>query len=506
MFKLNPTGVFAALLTALLAPFAALMAIAFPPAYRYAGPLEGAVFLKEAPTDPNVALQKSLDALNEELGKATSALDDTKKKMESQYTELHSHFSGVKNDSTDLKKSVDKHTAEYSALVEKHAALADTVEQIRKELNAPIFKGGEDLKDADHKAAIELQRAQFAYNGGNLLDFKADETKLVNVGDYRSALYKMMAVGVETKENAVRRLTDGEKKAFEASGMDAAFFIPQILGIELDCNILCSQIVDLYSSVNVQRSTFMYPQVKDYAAIGSYDCDAKCDAELGPEGNITWKSGKTFDWRGAFCLQKKTLQEANYDLLGFMMRSIVRSYGINRNRALITGDGINEPLGWLTADCFTKIETAGLAFDHVMFRRFMSSAPVEYGEVVATMHQNVFAYLASATDGEGRFIFGDGLMTFSPDDVRERIRISNCLPDPTDGGVRGNVASPFVAGSFVLAAGNWRTAYAAVEKRPIFVEQYVGGSSAWCTKYQFGAEDGGFTQCCPAARTLRIGA
>lgn len=483
-----------------------LFAVAFPPARDWrAGPLAGLHFVKEAPTDVEAALRKTLDSLTADLSGIADEMKKAKEATEKQFKDLTTHFSGVKGDNDEVKKSVEQHTKDYADLVAKTNSLVASFDALKKEIDAPIFRGGSDLAEADHKAAIELQKARFMYNGGSEVDFKVDETKLVKTADYRSALYKLMGVGPKTKDEVIRSFTDAETKAFEASGLDTAFFVPQVLGIEVDCNILCSQITDLYSPVNVTRSTFMFPVVKSYADIGSYTCDAACDAELGEAGNITWVNGHTYDWRGAFCLQKKTIQEANYDLLGFMMRSIVRSYGINRNRALITGDGKNEPLGWLKADLFPKIKTAAGKFDHVAFRRFMSSCPVEYGAVVATMHQNVFAYLASATDGEGRFIFGDGLMTFSPDDVRERLRISNCLPDPTEGGVKGDTANPFVAGSFVAAAGNWSTAYASVSKRPIFVEQYVGGSSAWCTKYQFGAEDGGFIQCAPAARTLVIG-
>jgi len=488
--------------------FANLVASAFPVgAFTWrVGPLYGVACFKEAPTDPNDAVKKSLDSLTEELSTVTQALAESKKAMEKQFTELTANYSGVKNDSIEIKKAVDQHTAEYKDMVAKHQSLIAAVDQIKKELDAPIFRGGKDLEDADHKAAIELQKSLFLYNGGSEFDFKVDETKLVKAADYRSAAYKLMKGGLETKANIIRTFDDAERKAFEASGMDAAFFVPQMLGIEVDCNIECAEMLDLYRPITVSRSTFMYPKIIDYAAIGSYECDAKCDAELGPEGNLTYGNGKTYDFRGAFCLQKKTLSEANYDLLGFMMRSAARSYRINRNKALITGDGINEPLGWLTADCFTKIKTAGLKFDHVYFRRFMASCPVEYGPVVATMHQNMFAYLASMTDFEGRFIFGDGMMTFSPDDVRERIRISNCLPDATNDNTLGDEANPFVAGSFIMAAGNWTEAFAVVNKRPMFMEQYIGGSSAWCVKYQFGAEDGGFSTCCAAARTFYVGA
>jgi hypothetical protein len=324
--------------------------------------------------------------------------------------------------------------------------------------------------------------------------------------DYRSAARKLVERGgIDDKATIVRSFSEAERKAFDAASLDSGFFMPEMLGIEVDCEVECAELLDLYAQVTVTRTNFMFPHVQSYGDIGSYQCDAKCDAELGPEGNITYKNGKTFDFRGVFCFQRKTLQEANYDLLGFMFRAAARSHRINRNRALITGDGINEPLGWITGDCFTKINTSGLQFNHQIWRHFIASAPVEYGEVVATMHQNVFAYLASAVATDGQFIFGQGQMNFSPDQV-SGIRISNCLPDPTDGGTRGNAANPFVAGDFIAAAGNWNMAYASVSKRPLFMEQYIGGSSAWCVKYQFGAEDGGFTMCCPAARTLYVGA
>ena len=79
-----------------------------------------------------------------------------------------------------------------------------------------------------------------------------------------------------------------------------------------------------------------------------------------------------------------------------MFRAAARSYRINRNRALMVGDGINQPLGWLHANCFTKLATSVLRqFNHVDFRLFFASSPVEYGPVTAVMHQNTFAYLAS---------------------------------------------------------------------------------------------------------------
>lgn len=489
--------------TVILASMFSAVALAHLTSIRHIDLFEK-TFTKDALDDQKTGAA-ALEKLSKDLGDVTGMLQKNKEAMEQQYKDLNTNFGGVKNDNDDLKKTVEKHAADYADMVAKNQALTAAVDLIKKELDAPIIKGGKDLKDADTLAAIELQKRAHLYKARAIEDFTPDMDNLVKASDYRAVAQKMMKGGLETRDTIIKSFSTAERKAFDAASMDQAFFSPQMLGIEIDCNIECAEMLDLYSSNTVSKSAFMYPQVVSYGDIGSYQCPAKCDAELGPEGNIQYLNGRTFDFRGVFCFNRNVLQEANYDLLGFMFRSAARSYRINRNRALITGDGVNEPKGWLRGDCFTKLKTGGTTFNHIDFRRFMSSAPVEYGDVIATMHQNLFAYLAAQVDNNGRFIFGDGLMTYSPADVRERIRISNCLPDPTHGGTLGDVASPFIAGDFILAAGNWKQAYSVVEKKPMFMEQYIGGSTAWCVMYQFGAEDGGFAMCCPAARTLYMG-
>ena len=449
----------------------------------------------------------TLEGLSKEMGDVASLLKQSEKAMTDKYAELTQQFSGVKGDNEETKALAKKAAEDYAELVTRFQTYQAAVDAIKKEMDAPAYRTGSDKKDADIEGAIELQKQIFLHKGNELQDFRPDMSNLVNLDDVRSAAFKLAKHGgIESREEIVKkRFSEAERKAFEGASMDAAFFNPQILGLEVDCEIECAELLDLYNPVSVNVSSFKYPRVISYGDIGSYQCDAKCDAELGPEGNIQWLNGNTWDFRGVFCFQRDVLREANYDLLGFMVRSAQRSHRINRNRALITGDGVVEPKGWLTSDCFTKMNTGGQTFDHQAFRRFISSAPVEYGPVVTTMHQNVFGYLAAMLDANGRFIFGDGLMTFSPDDVRERIRISNCLPDPTAGNTKGSVDEPFDANSFILAAGNWKMAYSVVTQRAMQMEQFIGGSSMWCVKYQFGAKDGGFVMCCPAARTLYTG-
>lgn len=465
---------------------------------------KGAFLTKEAPADTKTA-EALLKPLLDEMATIVAALEKSKTDAEKQYTELNNHFGGVKATSEELKATVQKHASDYAEMITKQQMLQQALDQVKKELDQPIMKGGKDLVESDRAAAVELQRRAFLFKGGFEPDFKPDMDNLVDATQYRSAVRKMLQVGIESKQKIVRSLTEMERKAFEASSLDAALFSPELLGIELNCIVECAELLDLYNSVSVSKSQFMYPHVTDYGAIGQYDCDAKCDAEYGPEGNITFKNGAVNDFRGVFCFNRKVLSEANYDLLGFMYQAAARSYRINRNRATMVGDGVNEPLGWLKADCFPTRSTKGTSVDHVEFRLIHGTIPMEYGDVTTVMHQNTFAYFAAMVDNTGRFLFGDGLMTYSPNDVRERIRISNCLPDPTHNMTLNGADKPFITGDFILAAGAWKAAYYVVNKRPLWIEQWEGKSTAWCVAYSFGAEDGGFVACCPAATILTVG-
>lgn len=469
----------------------------------------GAVHTKEAGDDEKTK-QDGLKRLSEEMGTAITKMDETRTKYEADsrvLLELKKSVEGIKDVDADTQKKLTEYGDSIGKSLTELQALTQGLELVKKEMDNPIYRGGSDLKDADTKAAILLQKRAFIEKGGNEAEFVEDMSKLIDPTHYRGAVRKLMTLGLQTKAEIQRSFTADEAKAFEAASLDAGFFGPELLGITVDCEIECFSLLDLYRQLTVNRSTFHFPHIQSYGELGAYGCDAPCDAPSGPEGNVTWKNNNTYDFRGAFCIQKDVLREASFDFLNFLFTSASRSHRIARNNALIMGDGVNQPMGWLSGDAFEKVQTGSQNPSHIELRQFFASHPAEYGgNTVATMHQNTFGYFAAMTDANGRFLFGDGLMSYSPDDVRERIRISNCLPDPTAGQTRGSRLTPFTAGDFIMAHGNWEMAYANVSQRPLFMEQFVGGSSAWCVAYQFGARDGGMTICPGAARTLVAGA
>lgn len=442
--------------------------------------------------------------LHDELSAVSQLITEKSKAAEDQYRNLSNEFGGLKKNNDELRTKIEEQTKTYAEQVTEIQALKEGFKETQRMLNNPIYRSEGELAEADKRAAIEVQRRAFLYKGGDPAEFKPDMSNLIDPAEYRSAVCKLMKVGVESKAKIIDSFTDTEKRAFDAASLGTAFFSPELLGFELDCDPECGYLLDLYGNMNVSKSTYGFFHIKDYGALGEYTCDAKCDAPMGPEGNIEFDVGKTYDFRGVFCLQNKFVRESDFDILPFMMRSAQRSYRINRNRATLVGDGINQPLGWAAGGGKFPVKTTANAgiLTATDVRLFLNSIPREYGNITAVMHQNVFAILSGMKDDVGRFLFGDGDMLYYPEKVSDIIRISNCLPDPTENLTKG--PDKWDAGSFIMGAANWGTAYYTVTKTPLFFEQWEGQSSAWCVKYQFGAEDGGFVGCSEAGRILKV--
>lgn len=448
------------------------------------------------------AADSNLEALCTELSTGISKIEERLNSQEETYKALREELGKTGEVDAERKAKIEELATSYAAQTKELQDVRTTVDYVKAEMDSPLLRNsGRDLEDNDRAAAVELQKRAFLHKGGTEEEFVPDMENLVSGSAYRSAVRKLMKVGVENRQKIIRGFSEEETRAFEAASLDSGFFSPELLGLEVDCDPECAYITDLYDSISVNRSTFQYLKIDDYGALGEYGCDATCDGPLGPEGNIRPLLGQTEEFRGVFCLQRKTVAEANYDLLGFMFRAIQRSHRIQRNERLITG-----PDGWLSGDGLPVRTAAGGVLTAQEFRLFLASTPVDFGAITAVMHQNMFAYLVSMQKSDGGFVYMDGDMCVSPDNAPDCIRISNCLPDATEDLTKGSTDNPFDAGAFIMAAAAWDSAYAEVTQRPLWIEQYEGGSNAWCVMYQFGSSDGGFLKCGNAGRILQAGA
>ena len=114
----------------------------------------GAYITKEAPPDVQTK-ENGLAVLTTELRYIVPRSKSTSKATEQQFSDLTTHYKGVKAESEELKAQVLKHTADYAALVTRQQTLEQALDQVKKEMDAPILQGGSALVECDSSAAIE---------------------------------------------------------------------------------------------------------------------------------------------------------------------------------------------------------------------------------------------------------------------------------------------------------------------------------------------------------------
>lgn len=441
------------------------------------------------------------DDLTREISGIADDVRSIKTKQEEDIRSLRNDFDGKSSSDEETRAKVEAIAASLAEKTTHLQALEERQREIAKTLENPIFQTQRTLDNHDMETMRTMQLRQHLHSGRDRNEFQFDPENVISLSDYRSAALKLQRFGLDTREQIARTFTDGEQRAFAASGLAGGFIIPEMLGYVEDCEVECASMLDLYGSVSVNKSTFQYLQIKDHGAMGSYTCPASCSAELGEEGNMAWLNGKVHDFRGAFCLNKTVVSDASVDLLGFIVEGARRSHRINRNKAFMIGDGNDSPLGWMGKFDVRTTSDEGKV-KHTDVRMFLASLPREYGNVVPVMHPNMFATLTAIPDANGRFLFGDGQFGLMPEDIIDRVRVSTCLPDATDDLTKG--WAELDSGSFVMAAASWNAAFKVVNHKPLWIEQYMGGSNAWCSMYHFGASDGSFIGCENAGKVLSV--
>lgn len=460
---------------------------------------------RDARRADDMAREVTLDQLRRELSEAVDVARKYLAAGSDSVRELSDLKSRVATLDSEMAARI-KETSERAAdAYAKAQAAVEVASELRRHLSRPFMDAG---ATAEHDAkASEMLQFQLHLNRGLSKDtFVYEPEKAVPIPVYRNICRKMMMIGVQTPQEFRAKLSSAERTVYEATMLDSGFFVPQVLGMMEDCTTECAYLLDLYEQITVSRQTFSWPRVEDVGNLGDYHPVPACDFPDGQAGAVSTANGRTYDFRGTFCFDRAHLNEAQFDLLDFMIRTAQRSYRIKRDAALMTGDGIDRPLGWMSANCFPKEQFGTGNPTAKDIRQFLTMVPRKYGPVTAIMHPRMLAYIMSMTNADGLFLFQPGQMMVDIVDgqTRDGVRVSECLPDPTAGGTLGSTTAPFVGGSFLMAAGNWPMAYAAVTQMPLQFQQHIGRSSMACVVYQFMAKDGGFVKCCDAARILQV--
>ena len=459
---------------------------------------------REARRADDESRELTLDQLRSELATAVSVAKKHISAGAENLRELEDLKSRVAQRDDELGRRIQEASERAADAYAKAQAAIEAAAEIRRHINRPIMDAA-STEDHDRKAN-EIIQLQIHLNKGlqaETFEYRPEESFPISV--YRNICRKMMLVGgPKTKREFEAGLTSQERRVYEASMLDSGFFVPQALGMVEDCNTECAYLLDLYAQISVNLHNYTYPRIEDYGSLGDYNCSTACDFPEGLAPNMATASGRVYDFRGTFCFDRAHLSEARVDLLDFMIRAAQRSHRIKRNEALINGDGIDRPKGWLRADCFQRLSFPETNAPARNVRYFLSLVTRKYGPVTAVMHPRMYAYLMAQTSQDGQFLFrpGDLMLDIVDGQNTMGIRLSECMPDPTANGTLGSTANPFANGAILMAAGTWSEAYAAVTHTPLQFQQHIGRSSMACVVYQFLAKEGGFVKCCDAVSLL----
>ena len=433
------------------------------------------------------------------------------KKFNETSLELKSLIEAVKSEGA-AADAASKARLEAQAL--KFAEQAEAIAEVKaqqdfysKSLDRPIYGSDKDVIDFDKKSTQDILLAKHVMSGGSVMDFRAKGDEAISSAAIHTAFNKLMtASSLSGWHEKMGTLTDVEKKSISVSTVGNSFFVPQLLDIVKNCNIVCASLVDLYDTLQVSKPTFKYPVIANYGNLGSYGAAEDCAATFGLDANVSMNAGDVKDWRGAFCMHEDVIRYAAFDFYKIMVESIERSRLITQNQAFITGDGLKEPVGWATSTQYPKFTTSAVgAFNEQDWRMFLAKGPSEFGQLVAVMHPYMLAYLISRQTTDHEFIFNGNDMFAGLNVDPSKLRLSKCLPDATaNNSLDGSAGKPFATGAFVSTVADWGMAYKRFVLEPMTVRpNFVTGP--YCQQWAFRERSGGEVWCANAAHTLVIG-
>jgi HK97 family phage major capsid protein len=445
---------------------------------------------------------------SEMLTKAVSGLQDV---LNTSIKTQNETIVGLKVELDAAKKANEEDKKKVSDLVttltkgsEDIANLRGVIDTMKKQLDQPLLTGTQtEARDAIRETVILHMREVFdAKHLGNE-EFKEKDCDLAFVPDLITAQRKMVKSQNDSDmRHRVSQLSDAEKKSMTMSQLDGFMFWPEISTIIRTCFLEPIGLQDLYDSFPIAKMSFLYPFIANHDLLGGFICSEDCGTIQAATNNIHFNTVRAYDWRATFCTTLATLEDSSINILTWMANEIALSARMTMNRSWISGDGINQPKGWLNVNTFPTVTTSTSGrVSAADLRAFMNSVPYEYGNIIGVMNPDTLAYFASMTDAMGRFILGDDqLFLFQTEITDNRIRLSRYLPPM----LAGAAAGQWVSGSFVAAAANWKKSYITPIRRNMMTQMLPQVNGPWCQAWAHWMQIGGDMVCGQAGRILQI--
>jgi HK97 family phage major capsid protein len=413
---------------------------------------------------------------------------------------------GVHEDWADILAQLKSLQDELDTVVEKrearHLQRFETIETSLNDLYKRLQRPGAEHRSGDedeHKCARDLCILKHDLDkpkneGGPEYVPGHDEIETA-VGAYR-ATRKLLRHG------NLDRLDVQEKKSLTSFAFASNSFIlaPQMSSRVLSCLCDPSDVAGLMGQETCSAGSlkFLVDNVRMQDA--NWACEAGCFSN-NPQPDLQDGLGeleiKCETLRYVVCAGSDLLQDSSFNIEGWILTKASQGFRNTINRAVMAGDGIGKPVGILNpvggvpiCDTAPSTPASMFAWQDLAMLQFELCEPWRAAGTYL-MNARTFALLATMSDTAGRPLFGalptgmPGLM-FAGRPVQIVTWMPDCMP-----------------GACPVAYGDWRSAYAVVNRRALTMVTDPF-SASFCTLFKFEARLGGAVICPAAARLLRI--
>jgi HK97 family phage major capsid protein len=264
-------------------------------------------------------------------------------------------------------------------------------------------------------------------------------------------------------------------KAFEAkalstaTGGDGGFAVPQVIDAEIEKQL--ANLSPMRGIVKVKTiETSDYKRLVNIGGTGSGwvgEADARSDTATPSLKEITIVPGEIYANAAA---TQRALDDMQFDAEAWLQEEVAEEFAIQEGAAIISGDGINKPTGFLDASVVASITALKTGVDGGFAATDPSDILVDLVDLVhalkARYRQGASFVLNSKTlaavrkfkDVDGNFIWRPGLMAGQPDMLLGYPVVeAEDMPDYS------------TVGGFAIAFGNFERAYTLVERAGVRV-------------------------------------
>ncbi len=270
----------------------------------------------------------------------------------------------------------------------------------------------------------------------------------------------------------------------------------------IDCLSDPTDLAGLVGRVNMSSAELRFPiNSTNWAGGPQWSCENNCfQSNPTAETNFGTLAVRSDPLRFVVCLTRSLLEDSSLDIEGWIVRNAERAFRDAISAAILVGDSIGKPLGFIQAAagipiCETSPSTpvGQISWQDLLMLRF-ELPPQFMRNASFLMNQRMLALLASTTDANSKPIMISSPIMDQP------------LPQWTLFGAPIHVVTQMpdtAPGAVAVAYGDWEQTYVLATRKSVTVYPDLI-STPFCPRYYFEARIGAGTLCPNGARLLRV--